>query len=171
MEPGRWFRPYVEGAYNAGLVNGTTPTAYSPNGSLALSEAVTLAARIYAENHNETVPTGSGSPWYKAAYDYCVSKGVISSKDFPLSSMTAKATRYQMVAILTNAIPSERLTSSVSVSSIPDVPSSNPNYSTVLSWYRAGIIAGDSSGKFNGNSNITRSEVAKILCTIYRIVD
>lgn len=164
-----WFRPYVQAAYAASLVSGTSPTTYSPDSSLTLAEAVTLAARIYAENHKESVPTG-GSPWYKAAYDYCVSKKVLDASTFPLSSMTNAATRFEMAAILDGAIPAERMDNSVTVSSIPDIQETDKYGAMVYRWYRAGIVAGDKDGSFNGNRAIKRSEVAKILCLINKLV-
>ena len=36
----------------------------------------------------------------------------------------------------------------------------------VYRWYQAGITVGDQKGNFNGNSIITRSETAVILCRL-----
>ena len=169
----RWYRPYVQAAYEAGLVKGKTDTSYAPDGTLSQAEAVTLAARIYADAHGETVPSSSGSPWYKAAYDYCVSKGVITGGTLPYSTSlgSTPATRYMMAAILDGAIPEERMNGSVQVGSIPDVRESDPYGEIIYRWYRAGIVAGDTTGRYNGNSTIKRSEVAKILCTIYELAE
>lgn len=166
----QWFYPYVKAAYEAGLVAGTTATTYSPGKTLTLAESVTLAARIYAENHGETAPSG-GTPWYSNAYYYCVEKGVIDGKTFPLSSMSRTATRYEMVVILDGAVPSARMDNSVQVpdGKIPDVRESDVYGEMVYRWYRAGIVAGDTDGSFYGNRNISRSEVAKILCTINKL--
>lgn len=166
----RWYRPFVEKAYAAGLVSGTTDTTYSPDKTLTLAETVTLAARIYAESYGETVPS-SGSPWYQAAYDYCLSNDIIDSRAFPLSSMKRTATRYEMLIILDNAVPEERMTAVVQTAddSIPDVPGTHPYSHIVYRWYEAGIIAGDTDGNFNGDMDIKRSEVAKILCTLYQL--
>ena len=166
----RWYRPYVQAAYEAGLVNGVTATTYEPDKTLSLAEAVTLAARIYAEAHGETAPSG-GTPWYKAAYDYCVEKGVIDGKSFALTDMPRTATRYEMVSILDGAVPEERMKESVKVAKdgIPDLKESDSYGGVVYRWYRAGLIGGDADGSFNGGRDIKRSEVAKILCTINRL--
>lgn len=137
----RWYRPYVQAAYEAGLVNGVTATTYEPDKTLSLAEAVTLAARIYAEAHGETAPSG-GTPWYKAAYDYCVEKGVIDGKSFALTDMPRTATRYEMVSILDGAVPEERMKESVKVAKdgIPDLKESDSYGGVVYRWYRAGLI-------------------------------
>lgn len=168
VEENRWFRPAVEAAYNAGLVKGLTDTAYGPQNTLTLAEAVTLAARMYAETHEETVPSG-GSPWYKAAYDYCVEKGIIDGADFALARMTQTATRFEMVAILDGAIPAQRMDSSVTVERIPDLAENDAYGEVVYRWYRAGILTGNADGSFAGERSITRAEVAQILCTINRL--
>lgn len=167
---GRWYRPYVQAAYEAGLVNGVTPTTYEPDKTLTLAESVTLAARICAEARGETAPSG-GTPWYKAAYDYCVERGVLDSKVFALSDMTRTATRYEMVTILDGAVPEERMKETVEVAKdgIPDLKEADAYGEVVYRWYRAGLIGGDADGSFNGSRDIKRSEVAKILCTINKL--
>ena len=168
---GRWYRPYVQAAYEAGLVNGVTPTTYEPDKTLTLAESVTLAARICAEARGETAPSG-GTPWYKAAYDYCVERGVLDSKVFALSDMTRTATRYEMVTILDGAVLEERMKETVKVAKdgIPDLKEADAYGEVVYRWYRAGLIGGDADGSFNGSRDIKRSEVAKILCTINKLV-
>lgn len=162
-----WYRPYVETAYKAELVEGTG-NLYNPNGNLSLAEAVTLAARMYAGERGETVPAVSGE-WYKGAYDYCVQRGIIAERAFPYASMQDKATRFEMVSVLSRAIPDGRLDNSVQVISIPDLRESDQYGPIVYTWYRAGLVAGSEDGSFHGDSNITRAEVAKILCTINRL--
>ena len=169
VEEGRWFRPFVQAAYEAGLVKGITDTAYGPQNTLSLAEAVTLAARIYAEAHGETAPSG-GTPWYKAAYDYCVERGVIDGSAFALEDMTRTATRFEMVAILDGAVPGERMDGSVAVETIPDLAESDAYGEMVYRWYRAGILSGNADGSFTGERSITRAEIAKILCTINRLI-
>ena len=169
VEESRWFRPAVEAAYNAGLVKGLTDTTYGPQNTLTLAESVTLAARIYAEAHGETAPSG-GTPWYKTAYDYCVEKGIIDGAVFALDDMTRTATRFEMVTILDGAVPAQRMDNSVAVESIPDLAETDAYGEMVYRWYRAGILTGNADGSFAGERSITRAEVAQILCTINRLI-
>ena len=54
----------------------------------------------------------------------------------------------------------------VLVPTVPDLSESAPHGDVVYQWYRAGITQGDQNGNFNGNSHITRSETAAILCRL-----
>ena len=60
------------------------------------------------------------------------------------------------------------MTAVKTITSIPDVPRSGNDI--VYKWYQAGILAGDTQGRFNGSSNITRAEVAVILCQINNLI-
>ena len=172
VPPDSWYAPFVQTAYDARLIHGLSDGAYGPDNSLTLAEAVTFAARIYAGANNETVPSSGGSPWYKAAYDYCVSNSIINASAYPLSLMEQDATRLDLVTILDGAIPAERMDNSVEISrsAIPDLHEYSPAAGDVIyKWYCAGIISGNEDGGFGGSRNIKRSEVAKILCTINRL--
>ncbi|MBQ7460055.1 MAG: S-layer homology domain-containing protein [Oscillospiraceae bacterium] len=160
--------PYVEAAFDAGLVKGVSATKYGPKNDLQIAQAVTLAARIYAEAHGEEAPPSKGSPWYKPAYDYCVEKGIIDPAKLPISRLTEKCTRFEMVEILDKAIPASRWQGATEVPDgyIPDLSRSDEHGELVYRWYAAGIVSGDGKHRFNGPNNINRAEVAKILCTI-----
>ncbi len=168
----KWCAPYVEAAYDTGLVKGVSATKYGTKNDLQIAQAVTLAARIYAEANGEEAPGSKGSPWYKPAYDYCVEKGIIDPALLPMSRLTEKCTRFEMVEILDKAIPASRWDGSVSIPDgyIPDLRLSDGHGDLVYRWYRAGIVGGDNTHRFNGEKLITRAEVAKILCTINRLM-
>ncbi len=168
----KWCVPYVEAAYDTGLVKGVSATKYGTKNDLQIAQAVTLAARIYAEANGEEAPSSKGSPWYKPAYDYCVEKGIIDPALLPMSRLTEKCTRFEMVEILDKAIPASRWDDSVKIADgyIPDLRLSDEHGELVYRWYRAGIVGGDNTHRFNGGKLITRAEVAKILCTINRLM-
>ena len=99
-------------------------------------------------------------------------KGIIDPAFLPLSRLTEKCTRFEMVEILDKAIPASRWDGSVSIPDgyIPDLRLSDGHGDLVYRWYRAGIVGGDNTHRFNGEKLITRAEVAKILCTINRLM-
>lgn len=163
-----WYRTSVEAVYSARLMAGSGDQ-FNPAGTLSLAETVTLAARMYAAEHGESVPEGGEGPWYQAAYDYCAAQGLVDSATLPLSEMTRPATRFEMVSILDGAISPERMTEVVADPAVPDLQESDPYGAVVYRWYRAGILTGGSDGSFRGESNITRAETAKILCEINQL--
>lgn len=163
----QWYADYAVKAAQAGLMQGTGGGKFSPDGTLTVAEVVTLTARLYAERQGESVPVVSGM-WYQGAYDYCIENGLFMASEVPLSTMMNKATRFQMVDLLDRAVPEEekQVINVVFNGEIPDVQETDPYGPVVYLWYRAGIVEGDSSGRFHGNTNISRAETAAILCRL-----
>lgn len=160
-----WFKPYVEKAAAAGLVNGIGNGKYDPLANLELSQAMVLAYQIDSKATGRTLPQASGA-WYMPYYQYCLDNGIITASQVSQSDLTRKASRFEMVAILDKAVPAGNLKPVKTVDSVPDLAENAPYGETVYKWYRAGILSGDSAGRFNGNSNISRAEVAAILCRL-----
>ena len=162
-----WYAQYTKTAAEAGLMNGTGGGKFSPGNTLSVAQVVTLAARLHAQEQGESIPTVSGA-WYQGAYQYCISQGLFTSSQVPLSTMGQAATRFQMVELLNRAVPDSwtRGTKPISDGDIPDLRESAPYGDVVYQWYRAGIIQGDGAHRFNGATPITRAETAAILCRL-----
>lgn len=58
-----------------------------------------------------------------------------------------------------------------SMNEISDVDSRNANFWAVLSWYKMGILTGDSNHRFNGDTTINRAETAAILCRMLGLTE
>ena len=99
-------------------------------------------------------------------YQYCLDNGIITASQVSQSDLTRKASRFEMVAILDKAVPADNLKPVKTVTSIPDLTEGAPYGATVYKWYQAGILSGDSEGRFNGGSDISRAEMAVILCQL-----
>ena len=82
--------------------------------------------------------------------------------------MTNTATRYLMVELMDRAVPAseKQATQTLSDGYVPDLRESDPYGDVVYTWYRAGILEGDSAHRFNGSTQITRAETAAILCRL-----
>jgi uncharacterized protein YkwD len=162
---GAWYESNVITAYEYGLVEGTGGSNFSPLSKIDVASAVTLAARIYSSYVGDNADFSGGSPWYQPYYDYCVKNGIINTDDFPLSNMAKAATRYQIAAIFANTLPESEYAAinTVSYGAIPDVPADSAYMMDVYKLYKAGIMTGDSSSKFNGTSYISRSEIAAVI--------
>lgn len=165
-----WYVPYVKATYALGLFSGTSNTTFDPQGTLTYAQAITLAARTYANANGETVPTSAdGEAWYQGAYDYCVANGIIDGTTYK-TVLNENASRYEMVAILDKAVSANTFSIVRDIDSVIDVPSDSPYAATVLSWYRAGIVSGTGTGAFEGERSITRAEVAKIMCSLNGVI-
>ncbi len=158
-----WFYDNLETAYEDGLINGRSDKIFDPKANLTYAEAVKLAACMYQRYHHGSVTLTNGSPWYQTYVDYCLEKGIIT-KNY---DWTAYATRAGYMEIFANALPDDMftVTSSVPDGSIPDVPVSHPYAAAIYKLYRAGIVQGvDEAHHCSPDSNISRAEVAVILC-------
>ena len=116
-----WFCGDVKTAYESGLINGTSPTTFSPGNNLTYAEAVTLAARMHQLHTTGSVTLASGSPvWYQTYVDYAKANKIIGA-DY---DWTAPATRAGYMAIFANALPDDALAAinPVADGAIPDVP-------------------------------------------------
>ena len=163
-----WGRERILDANDARLMNGMGDGSFAPNGKLAVSQVLRIAADEHAKANGQSVPN-AGGVWYQKYYDYCAANGIISAAEFPLSDVTRNASRYEMLAILDRALSESRLEPQVTVEEgfVPDVPESDPYHDLVYRWYRAGIIAGNDDHSFTGARDISRAEVATILCRLY----
>lgn len=160
-----WFKTAVEKVAAAGLMTGHGDGRFAPDGELEISQVLKLAAEIDMKATGGKLPAAGGK-WYAPYYQYCLSRGIVTSQQVKASDLERAATRYEMVAILDRAVPASRMTPVKTVDSIPDVAVGSQYGPVVYKWYRAGIVEGSGGGYFRGNSSIKRSEVATILCRI-----
>jgi hypothetical protein len=157
----QWFAPYVQAAYEYGLMNGTSATAFSPGSNLTIAEAVKLASCLHSIYNNGAANFTAAEPWYQPYVDYAQLNGIISS----FANYTAPATRSDFATIFAKSLPDEALTAlnTIGDTAIPDVTLGYSYGPAVYKLYRAGILTGsDSAGTFYPNTYITRDSVAAI---------
>ena len=166
VHPTDWFYTNVMDAVQMGLVNGTTPTTYAPNGNLSIGSAIKLAACMHQYYHDGAVTLVNGTViWYDTYVDYAIANGIISSSTYA-GRYDNNATRAEYVKIFYYALPTSEYTQiqTVPPGAIPDVSITDSYGYEVYTFYRAGILQGnDALGTFAPNSNITRSGVAAII--------
>ena len=162
---GSWYAESVKNACQLGLMKGTGPDAFQPDGTLTVGETVALAARIHSIYTTGKAAFTQGSPWYQVYVDYCKANGILT---WDAGDMTAKATRAQFVQILDAAVPGNVLPerNPISTGVIPDVDVNAAYAAAVYRFYRAGITGGDASGSFMPDKTITRAEVAAIVSRV-----
>ena len=157
-----WFSDEVEVAYELGLVKGETEKFFNPNGSIKLSEAITLAARLHSMYHDNGETFVQGVPWYQVYVDYAIANDIIYSGQF--YDYSQYATRAEFATILSATLPSDALPEINYIGSIPDIYGYETYADDVYKLYRAGILTGnDDMGTFSPYSTIKRCEVATIV--------
>ena len=157
-----WYKNDVASAYELGFVKGTSDTLYSPNSSVSVAEAITMASRVHAEYNGKTIAEASGGKWYDAYVNYAKQNGIITNNQF--DSYTREIKRYEMAEIFHDAMGSEYFTKINDVKFIPDVPIGAYYWDKLITLYNAGVVMGnDEYGSFNPDSNVKRSECAAII--------
>ena len=72
-----WYYSDVKNAHEQGLVDGVTPTRFSPTGTLTIAQAIKLAAALHQKAQTGAVTLKNGSPWYSTYVSYAVANGII----------------------------------------------------------------------------------------------
>ncbi len=164
-----WYANAVNLAAMSDLLKGVGNDCFAPMGKVTLGQAVTIAARIYADHRGVTVPESDpGEAWYLGAYRYCLSVRLFTAEEVPQEDLERVATRFELVDVLDRAVPDAHMTAIRQVSDwdITDLSEQDAYGPVVYKWRRAGIIEGDQNGAFGGDRDITRAEMAAILCRL-----
>ena len=156
-----WYASGVRSAYELGLMKGSDG-AFSSNGPVKLSEAITMAARLHSIYYNGSENFQQTSPWYSVYVDYAKRVGILTQDYLDYNVAT---TRIQFATIFAHALPASALHSinNIADGAIPDVNVSTANAQEVYSLYRAGVLTGsDDKLTFHPSSSVLRSEAAAI---------
>lgn len=161
-----WYSANAKKAYQVGLMNGNEK-GFDATADITLAQVITLAARLHSIYNYGSADFVQGAVWYEVFVNYCIENDIIEKGEY--TDFNRAATRAEFVDILYSSLPSREFDKKNSVAFIPDVTPVHKNYSCILSFYQAGILAGsDSEHTFFPERSITRSETAAILT---RIID
>ncbi len=157
-----WFSENVKAAYEYGLLDGKSFGIYDPDGNLTIAETVKLASCLHSMYTRGTAQFKLYAEWYRPYVDYAIQNGIIATEP---ADYNAPASRSQFSKIFAAALPEVALTkiNEIEDNAIPDVPSGADYENAVYALYRAGVLTGDSAGRFNPASTIKRSEAAAIV--------
>ncbi len=166
-----WFYADVMNAWRRGFINGMTETAYAPQDSLTVAQAIKLAACMHQDYHSGAVTLGSsadGRPWYMSYADYALRNGILPALP---EEYDAAITRDEFVKLFFNALPEKEYAgiNLIMDGAIPDVPTDAPIAREVYTFYAAGILTGFPADDtlpehaFGPKRSITRAEVAAIM--------
>ena len=163
-----WYHGSVKAAFEYGLVKGSTPTTYNPNGTLTVAEAIVMADRIHILYNTGVDTLTNGTPWYQTYVDYALAQGIITDGVF--DNYNRPITRAEMADIFTRALPAQEYEVINYIDeSCPADAIGHAYEGSIRTLYQAGILTGnDPFGTFTPNANIIRSEAAAI---VSRIVD
>ncbi len=165
VKSGDWFEDNVKAAYELGLMEGQSGTAFAPRGSITVAEAITIAARVrdiyYDEGHDFTAQAGQA--WYQPYVDYATEEQMLYGD--LTGNFHLPATRAQLAWLLSCALPGEALEAVNPEISFPDINEITPSrvYDSVMALARAGVITGKENGLFDPEGTVLRCEAAAML--------
>ncbi len=150
-----WYYTYVKDLYDSKVINGTTATTFSPQGTVTFGQALKLI--LLAAGYEEQAPTTTH--WASGYYRLASHKGFLPSNlnltlDQPI-------TRLQIASIAVRTLGLPR-TSSKS-------PFSDTTDQSALILYDHGVFTGvetETGLLFKPNDNITRAEVSAVIWRI-----
>ena len=164
---GSWYEPYVSAVYEAGLMEGTSSTAFAPEAPLSVQAAVVLAARLHSLLTGGDGTFAPSSPWYLSAQQYLLDEeNDVMGAPWFVYSPEGNCTRADLAALLYPVLAPlpDTLEPINTVTTVPDCD----DYE-VIALYQAGILTGaDAYGTFRGGETVTRGETAAILA---RVID
>lgn len=160
----QWYSDSVKKVYELGLMKGNSDGDFNPEGTITLSEAIAMAARLHNICSGGSGEFIQGTPWYNVYVEYAVKNGIINQNDF--SDYSLKANRGEMAYIFASAIPNT-IARINNVDTLPDVDNNTKHHDSIFLLYRAGVITGnDAIGTFEPETNITRAQAAAIIARI-----
>ncbi len=160
----KWFYTYVKTAYEYALANGTSTTAFSPDGKFTVAQALTAAVNIHTAYTGKTVrAAAAGEAWYMPYATYCIENGII--KDGQFADYNKNITRGDMAIVFANILPDSEY-AAIREKVLPDVTDDMPCAAAVRKLANAGIVGGDNKGNYNAANEITRAEACVIFTRI-----
>ena len=146
-----WFADAVKYVSENKLMNGTSTTAFSPNGNMSRGMLMTVLARYAGES------TDGGTVWYEKGMNWAKNKGVSDG-----SAPNASITREQLAAMLYRYAGEPSV--SADLSAYTDTVEISPYASKAVEWCVAkGILSGKSATRLAPQDTATRAECAAML--------
>ncbi len=190
-----WAAAQIEKAAADGIMTGTAPGVFSPNGKLTVAQWMVILTRTYFGD--EVAASTATGEWYAKNYDVAMKHWLMGDvfQDEYLDSLmpvtmtkemaNGECSREQAAAMIANIIRAKNL-STFDMSStptmdellafkdkIPDLDkSAHYRRQDIATCYYYGIMSGiDSSGNFGGSSSMTRAQAAVLYCRMGEVID
>ena len=158
-----WFFAAVKGAYEKGLMSGTSAAKFSPSDDTTRGMVVTILARL------DDVKTAGSNPWYAAGRTWAMTNGISDG-----TNMDGSVTREQLAAILYRyaVMKGYDVRVSASLSRYSDADKVSDWAVTAMHWaVGAGLINGRSANTLAPQGTAMRAEVAAILLRFFSLYE
>jgi hypothetical protein len=169
-----WAYGYIAAAAEKGLIQGMGDGRFEPSGTLTRAQIDQIIYNGYGNNSHNYLMGGSvadvpESAWYYNAVSWAIITGLSESQG-SLYRPDAPATREHVVDMLYRLAQQRGvdLPKVADAKSFSDIALAT-NQDAILVLQQAGIIDGKPGGIFDPMGNVTRAEVAKMICLFEQI--
>lgn len=175
-----WAYSYVERAATDGIVNGVSPSVFSPSTQVTSAQFFAMVERVCMPDAGWTAGEGT---WYEPYWNMASAEGynLVKGTTITKNNFNAAISRYDMAQALYNYNSISEVGSSgygglygitpASPSQIKDYNSIPEKYRTAVLWaYGAGALKGDEKGNFNGSNVMNRAEAATVMVRMEDII-
>ena len=168
----RWSYPYIREMYEAGVIDGMTPTTFEPAGNVTRAQFVKMLALLqsadvsaYASGPFTDVP---GDAWYARYVNWAAANAIVNGTSETTFDPNAAISRQDMAVMLYRyaqqygiALPEQTTApftdeGSVAAYALP----------AVQALHRAGVINGMPDGSFRPYDTATREQACAVLCAL-----
>ena len=159
VDANNWAAPFINRLYAAGVVSGTSATTFSPNANMRYGEALKMI--LLAAGYSKQSETG-GNHWASNYLSLAYRNGIVSSTNVDLNAYVDRNTVAEIAAKAMGLSYATSIKTGV-------IGPADSNNGYVYALYNAGIVSGEIKGNtsyFYGARNISRAEMAKIICNI-----
>ena len=174
----KWYIPFVEKAYQCGIMSGMTPTTFEPATSMSRAMFVKVIANLEGLDLDNTVPTVFSDVqvgrYYTGPIGWASQNGIVNGISPTEFAPNSPITREQMCAMIVRYAEYKNIAFDQSIS--PVTFADEDKISKYAKEYvkicqRAGFIDGMTPTTFEPKGNATRAQVAKIFSIFYNYID
>ncbi len=135
---------------------------FNPEGPVTMGQLVRATVMLYRIYNGYGPLLAENNAGYQIYADYAIVEGILSPEE--TTDLERKATRKDMVSLLSKALPSEELgVKAEDVTAVSDMDPEQAEYSAVLTLARAGIITLGEDGAFMPDAEATRVQLASVV--------
>lgn len=168
LEEAIWATNEIKFVYEKGWITGRTLNTFEPKEYLTRAEAATIIARILEldiTNSNETLYIDVNYHWAKNYINALTKTGLMEGYNNKTFKPDLYITREEVAKIL--YLLQEKLEIKEDIM-FSDLEENRWSYEYITNMAKKGILKGYEDGTFKPQNNITRAEIAVILCRIYK---
>lgn len=170
---GRWSYSYIRQLYEAGVIDGMTPTTFVPTGDITRAQFVKMLARLQGADVSEYRSAGfedvPADAWYAPYVNWAAANGIvygISSTEF---APNADISRQDMAVMLDRYAQQFGIvlgTDNAAVTFTDEADIAAYALPAVQALQRAGVINGMPDGSFCPRGSATREQACAMLCRL-----